>query len=71
MLPEIEKMLALIKSYGRDKGMDFMEFVDICIYPAIIEEWISSGMGSTSIKKAVDERFSAYNKQRKYLSSLA
>ena len=66
----MKKILALIKSHGRNKGMDFLEYVDICIYPEMIEQWISKGMSSTSIKKTVEEQFSAYNEQRKYLSSL-
>lgn len=71
MMQEIERVLAFVKSYANSKSIDFVEYVDICIYPDMIEEWISKGMGTTAIKKQVETQYFAYNEQRKYLSSLA
>lgn len=70
MISEIENVLAVIRAHAARKGIDYSEYVEFCIYPDMVEEWIAEGLSCTSIKKRVDERFTAYNKQRKYLSSL-
>ena len=70
-IPEIERMLSVIKSYAGIQGADFAEYVDFCIYPSMIEDWLSKGMGISAIKKQVYHNFTEYEKQRKYLSSLA
>lgn len=71
MPAEVEGLLAVIKAFARQKSLDFQEWVDFCIYPEMVGEWLNSGLSTTAIKKQVEEKYALYNKQHKYLSSLA
>jgi len=72
MSQEIENLMAVIKSYARQKSLSFLEFVDYCIYPETISEWHAEGLSTTAMKRKVDEKYEAYNELHKLVfSSLA
>ena len=66
----INKVLSALHDFASAKGdYSFVEFIDFCVYPDMINQWLCAGMACREIKKAVFDLFLRYEEQRKLLSS--
>lgn len=70
MEERINKILNSLHEYATSKGdYSFEEFIDFCVYPDMIKQWLVTGTGCREIKRKVFDLFLRYEEQRKLLSA--
>jgi len=66
---KLNKTLRTLHEFAlKNNNFSFEEFIDICIYPDMVKEWLDAGFGLRKIKKLVFEYYLLYEEQRKLLS---
>jgi len=65
----INKILNALHNFASaNNNYSFEEFIDFCIYPEMVKQWLDAGMSYKEIKKVVFDLFIRYEEQRKLFS---
>lgn len=68
-MADINKTLNALHAFASAKNnCSFVEFIDFCVYPDMVKQWLDAGMACREIKRVVFDLFLRYEEQRKLLS---
>jgi len=66
---KINKTLRNLHDFAaKQNDYSLEEFIDFCVYPDMVKEWVDAGFGLRRIKKIVFNLFLQYEEQRKLFS---